>query len=211
MRRHRIARRPRHGCDGGVMEHVVDPLHRPPAHFESRRVAPDETNAITHGAQILAAACREVIEHGDLGAVAREALDEMGANESSTAGDAVAHELGHDDRCISCREPPAPAFCAAALLRYDHRCFPGSLERWPIYCCAYVAHLNGCSIHCAGERRSTSCARAAGRRPFWSCATETFAAVRWPRSCSDATSHRSASPCSPWASSDSTAQRPPKR
>ena len=74
-----------------MMEYVVDSLHRPSAHFESRRVAPDETDAIPHGAQILAAACGEVIEHGDLGAVAREALDEMRANESSTAGDEVAH------------------------------------------------------------------------------------------------------------------------
>ena len=73
------------------MEHVIDPLHCPPAHLESCRVAPDEPDAISHAAQILATARREVIEYRDLRAVAHEPLDEMRANESGTAGDQVAH------------------------------------------------------------------------------------------------------------------------
>ena len=74
-----------------MVEDVVHALHGAPAHFESGRIAADETDAIAHGTQMLAAARREIIENGDVRAVADEPLDEMRANESSTAGDEVAH------------------------------------------------------------------------------------------------------------------------
>ena len=60
-----------------MVEDVVDSLHRAPAHLEPRRIAADETDAIAHGAQVLATAGREVIEDSDVRAVAHEALDEM--------------------------------------------------------------------------------------------------------------------------------------
>ena len=70
-----------------MVEDVVHALRGPPAYLESRRIAADETDAIAHGAQVLATAGREVIENGDVRAIAYEALDEMRANESGAAGD----------------------------------------------------------------------------------------------------------------------------
>ena len=60
-----------------MVEDVVHALHGPPAYLEPRRIAADETDAIAHGAQVLATAGREVIEDSDVRAVAHEALDEM--------------------------------------------------------------------------------------------------------------------------------------
>jgi hypothetical protein len=59
------------------MQDVIHALHRAPAGFEPRGVASNEPNAMAHGAQILAATGREIIENGDLCAVAHESLDEM--------------------------------------------------------------------------------------------------------------------------------------
>ena len=74
-----------------MVEDVVHALHGPPTYLEPCRIAADETDAIAYGAQVLAPAGREVIEDGDVRAGAHEPLDEMRANESSTAGDEVAH------------------------------------------------------------------------------------------------------------------------
>ena len=76
-------------------------MHRASTHLEPGGIAADEPNVIAHRAQVLAAAGREVVQHGDLRAVAHEAFDEMRADESRTAGDEVSHagpvrhELGH--------------------------------------------------------------------------------------------------------------------
>ena len=53
-----------------MVEDVVHALCGPPAYLESRRIAADETDAIAHGAQVLATAGREVIENGDVRPVA---------------------------------------------------------------------------------------------------------------------------------------------
>ena len=73
----RIPRRPGHRRDGGLMQHVVHALHRPPARLEPGDVAADEANAIADIAQVLAPAGREIVEHGDIRAIAHEALDDV--------------------------------------------------------------------------------------------------------------------------------------
>ena len=59
------------------MEDVIDALHCPPAGLESGDVAPNEAHSIAEVAQILAAARRQIVEHGDIRAIAHEALDDV--------------------------------------------------------------------------------------------------------------------------------------
>jgi hypothetical protein len=105
-----IARRAGYRCDGGVMKHVVDALHGAPANIEACDAAANEPDAIARGAQVLTTSGREIVEHRDRGAVPHEPLDEMGADESSAAGDKVSHagplrhEPGHGTRLIFCPE-----------------------------------------------------------------------------------------------------------
>jgi hypothetical protein len=87
----RVARRVWDRRDRGVVEDVIDALHRAPAHFESRGVAADESNVIAHGTQILATPGREVIEDGDLCAIAYETFHEMRADEPGAASNEVSH------------------------------------------------------------------------------------------------------------------------
>jgi len=65
----------------------------PPAHLEPSGVAPDEADAIPDGAEVLASASREVVQHGDVRAIAHKALDEVRADESGAASDEVSHGL----------------------------------------------------------------------------------------------------------------------
>ncbi len=89
-----VARRMRHRRDGRVVQDEIHALRRAPAHLQPRRVAPDEPNAVAHGPQILATPGREVIQDGDLRAIAHQALDEMRADEPGAASDEVSHDGG---------------------------------------------------------------------------------------------------------------------
>src|SRR6266487_2506873 len=84
MGRDWIPRRPGHRRDGGLMEYVIHALHSPPAGFEPGHVAPNEANAVAYVAKVLAAASRQIVEHGEIGAIAHEALDAVGDDESGT-------------------------------------------------------------------------------------------------------------------------------
>ena len=89
-----VPRGTRHGDDGGLMQDVVDALHCPAAHFEARRTAADETDAVAHGTQMLTPARREIVEDDDVRALAHQTLDEVGADEPGAAGDQVSHARG---------------------------------------------------------------------------------------------------------------------
>jgi len=91
MRCDRIPRRPGHRRDGGLVEDVIHALHCPPARLEPGHVAAHEADAIADVAKMFAAASRQIVEHGDIRAIAHEALDDVGADESGTASDEESH------------------------------------------------------------------------------------------------------------------------
>ncbi len=122
------------------MEDTSHALHRPATDLEPHCVAPNESDTITHGTQMLALAGRQIVEYGDLRASVHKALDDVGADESGAARNEVSHacplrhEPGHRSRCISCRwRGIARATGASALQRCNHtvstqRC-PSSFRR----------------------------------------------------------------------------------
>ena len=77
VRRERIPRGLRHRRHRGLVQDVIHALHGTTADLQPRHAAADESNAVAHGAEVLASAGGQVVQHNDVGALLHEALDEM--------------------------------------------------------------------------------------------------------------------------------------